>query len=470
MQARPASPEHRVTGSPRQIRCGCECGSAVGLATPWPEVSSVELVFCYLNGYARAGLGPRVKEHGMRISLRAQTVQESPIRKLAPLAAAARQRGTKIYHLNIGQPDVETPPEFMQAIRGFKDPVLAYGPSDGLPELRAAMVDYFARYNVGLEPQDILIANGGSEAILFAFNVVADQGDEIIIPEPFYTNYNGYAEMASLKVVPVRTHAEEGFHLPGDAALEAVVTSRTRAILICSPNNPTGTVLSWAELERLAAFAKRHDLFLIADEVYKEFTYEGQRHRSVLELPGLADRVIVVDSISKRFSACGARVGAVISRNRLVMSSVLKFGQARLCPPTLEQVGAVAAYRLPESYFDDVRAEYQHRRDVMFEALTRDAGIVLRKPAGAFYMIVKMAEIADSDDLAAWLLSDFQLDGETVMVAPAGGFYASPGAGRDEVRMAYVLEAPKIQRAMAIFLAGLERYRHERAGRNAAAR
>lgn len=395
----------------------------------------------------------------MQLSRRAEAIQESPIRKLAPLANAARARGLKIYNLNIGQPDVPTPPEFLKAVAAFSDPVLAYGPSDGLPELRQAMVEYFRRYEIALEPRDILIANGGSEAILFAFNVVADEGQEIIIPEPFYTNYNGYAEMANLKVVPVRTRAEDGFHLPPDAALEKAVTPRTRAMLVCSPNNPTGTVLSWDELERLAAFVRRHDLFLIADEVYKEFTYGGARHRSVLELPGIEERVIVVDSISKRFSACGARVGAVISRNRQVMAAMLKFGQARLCPPTLEQLGAIAAYQLPESYFDGVRVEYQKRRDVMFEGLTRDPGIVLRKPAGAFYMIVKMAGVADSDDFARFLLEDFQLDGETVMVAPAGGFYATPGAGTDEVRMAYVLEAPKIERAMQVFVAGLERYR-----------
>ena len=395
----------------------------------------------------------------MQLSRRAEAIQESPIRKLAPLANAARARGVRIYNLNIGQPDVPTPPEFLKAVTAFSEPVLAYGPSDGLPELRQAMVEYFRRYEIALEPRDILIANGGSEAILFAFNVVADQGQEIIIPEPFYTNYNGYAEMANLKVVPVRTRAEDGFHLPPDAALEKAVTPRTRAMLICSPNNPTGTVLAWEELERLAAFVKRHDLFLIADEVYKEFTYGGARHRSVLELAGIEDRVIVVNSISKRFSACGARVGAVISRNREVMAATLKFGQVRLCPPTLEQLGAVAAYQLPESYFDAVRAEYQRRREVMFEALTTDPDIVLRKPAGAFYMIVKMAGVADSDDFARFLLEDFHLDGETVMVAPAGGFYATPGAGTDEVRMAYVLETPKIARAMQVFLAGLERYR-----------
>jgi aspartate aminotransferase len=395
----------------------------------------------------------------MRISHRAAAIQESPIRKLAPLAAKARTRGLTIYNLNIGQPDVATPPEFLQAVSGFKDRVLAYGPSDGLPELRAAMVDYFARYEIALDPRDILITNGGSEAILFAFNVVADDGEEIIIPEPFYTNYNGYAAMANLKIVPVRSHAEDGFHLPPDEVLEAAVTPRTRAVLVCSPNNPTGTVLAWAELERLAELAKRHDLFLIADEVYKEFTYDGRRHRSVLELPEVRERVIVVDSISKRFSACGARVGAVISRNRDVMAAMLKFGQARLCPPTLEQLGAIAAYHLDESYFEAVRAEYQRRRDVLFEALTCDPGIVLRRPRGAFYMIVKMAGVDDSDAFAEWLLTDHAVDGQTVLVAPAGGFYATPGAGKDEVRMAYVIEVPKLERAAAVFLAGLERYR-----------
>ncbi|MFZ5787797.1 MAG: pyridoxal phosphate-dependent aminotransferase [Acidobacteriota bacterium] len=398
----------------------------------------------------------------MRISQRAAAIQESPIRKLAPLAQAARERGVRIFNLNIGQPDVATPPEFLRAIAAFSDPVLAYGPSDGLPALREAMCDYFARYEIALDPSEVLITNGGSEAILFAFNVVADDGEEIVIPEPFYTNYNGYAEMANVRVVPVRARAEDGFHLPPDEALEAAVSKRTRAVLVCSPNNPTGTVLAWEELERLAAFARRHDLFLIGDEVYKEFTYDGRRHRSLLELPDMGERVIVVDSISKRFSACGARVGAVITRNREVMASILKFGQARLCPPTLEQLGAVAAYRLGEEYFEAVRTEYQRRRDVVVDRLTADPGILLRRPRGAFYVIVKMTGVEDSDDFAAWLLREHQSEGETVLVAPAGGFYATPGLGRDEVRMAYVLEVGKLERAMKVFLEGLERYRARR--------
>ncbi len=395
----------------------------------------------------------------MRISHRARAIQESPIRKLAPLAEAARRQGKTIYYLNIGQPDVPTPREFVDAVAGFADPVLAYGPSEGLADLRTAMCDYFARFDIRIDPGEVIITNGGSEAILFAFNAVADDGDEIIIPEPFYTNYNGYAEMANLKVVPVRTRAEDGFHLPGDDALEAAVSPRTRAVLVCSPNNPTGTVLTWEELERLADFARRHDLFLIADEVYKEFAYDGRRHRSVLELPGMDERVIVVDSISKRFSACGARVGAVISRNRELMAAILKFGQARLCPPTLEQLGAVAAYRMGESYFDAIREEYETRRNVMYEGLTADPGIILRRPRGAFYMIVKMEGVADSDDFARWLLAEHDVGGETVMVAPAGGFYATPGAGKDEVRVAYVLGVERLQRAVEVFLAGLDRYR-----------
>jgi len=400
----------------------------------------------------------------MKLSRRAHSIQESPIRKLAPLAQAARRRGLHLYDLNIGQPDIPTPKEFLDAVSAFQGPVLAYGPSDGLFELREAMCDYFARYDIALDPGEILITNGGSEAILFAFCVVADAGEEILIPEPFYTNYNGYAAIANLKVVPVRTRAEDGFHLPPDAQLDAAVSPRTRAVLICSPNNPTGTVLTWAELERLAAFVRRHDLFLIADEVYKEFTYDGGRHRSVLELPDIRERVIVVDSISKRFSACGARVGAVLTRNRELMGAILKFGQARLCPPTLEQLGAVAAYRLDESYFEAVREEYQGRRDVMYQELTRDSSIVLLRPRGAFYMMVKMTGVEDSDHFAQWLLTDHQVDGETVLVAPAGGFYATAGAGKDEVRMAYVLEAAQLKRAMEVFRAGLERYR-DRAAR-----
>ncbi|MEW5878772.1 MAG: pyridoxal phosphate-dependent aminotransferase [Acidobacteriota bacterium] len=395
----------------------------------------------------------------MQVSRRARAMQESPIRKLAPLSVEAKRRGIHVYHLNIGQPDLPTPPEFLHAVAHFSEPVLAYGPSDGLPALKEAVCEYFSRYRVHLRPNEVLITTGGSEAILFAFNVVADEGDEIIVPEPFYTNYNGYAQMANLRLVPVRTHAEDGFHLPPDEVLEGAISPRTRAFLLCSPNNPTGTVLTREELERVAALCQKHDLFLIADEVYKEFTYDGRVHTSALELPGMESRVIVVDSVSKRFSACGARVGALITKNPQVMAACLKLGQARLCPPTLEQLGAVAAYQLGEEYFAAVREEYQRRRDVLYDKLTAAPGIVLRKPRGAFYMIVKMQGIDDADELAAWFLRDFSYQGETVMVAPASGFYATPGAGKDEVRIAYVLEVPKLERAAEVFLAGLEQYR-----------
>lgn len=394
----------------------------------------------------------------MEISRRARTIQESPIRKLAPLIQSARGRGVSIHHLNIGQPDIATPQAYMDAVSKFHDPVLSYGPSDGLPEMKQAIADYFGRYGIPIEPRETFITTGGSEAILFAFNVVGDTGDQVLIPEPFYTNYNGFASMASMKVVPLTTHAQDGFALPPPEAFERAITSRTRAILICSPNNPTGHIASWEELKALAEVARRHDLFLIGDEVYKEFTYDGATHRSLLELPGMEDRVIVVDSISKRFSACGARIGALICRNRQVIESVLKFGQARLCPPTLEQVGAIAAYNMAPSYFDPIRAEYQRRRDTLREGLTADPSVLLKKPSGAFYMMAAL-DIPDTDKFARWLLTDFDIDGETVMVAPGDGFYATEGKGRNEIRVAYVLECDRLERAARIVVEGLKKFR-----------
>ncbi len=393
----------------------------------------------------------------MNLSQRALGIQASPIRKLAPLMVDARRRGLSIHHLNIGQPDIHTPDAYWDAVKHYQDPVLSYGPSDGLPELKQAIVGYFDRYGVSLEPSDILVTTGGSEAISFAFAALGDFGDEVIVPEPFYTNYNGFATLAGLKVVPVTTKAEDGFRLPPVEAFRKVITKRTRAILVCSPNNPTGTIFRRDELEGLAKLAREHDLFLIGDEVYKEFTYEGARHFSLLQLEGVEERVIVVDSISKRFSACGARVGALISRNHGVMDAVLKFGQARLCPPTAEQVGAIAAYKMDPSYFDPIRKEYQARRDTLFAGLTASPDVVLRKPEGAFYMIVKLP-VKDTDDFARWLLTDWQMDGETVMVAPGDGFYATPGFGTDEIRVAYVLETEKLERAARILVEGMKTY------------
>ncbi len=393
----------------------------------------------------------------MNLSQRALTIQASPIRKLAPLMVEAKKKGISILHLNIGQPDIPTPEAYWQALKHYQDPVLSYGPSDGLPELKQAIVSYFSRYAISIETADVLVTTGGSEAISFAFAAVGDFGDEVIVPEPFYTNYNGFATLAGLKVVPVTTRAEDGFRLPPIEVVERAITSRTRAILVCSPNNPTGVIFTPEELASLAGLAKKHDLFLIGDEVYKEFTYEGAKHTSLLQLEGVSDRVIVVDSISKRFSACGARVGALISRNRDVMEAALKFGQARLCPPTAEQVGAIAAYRMDPSYFDPIRLEYQTRRDTLLAGLTRSPDVILRKPQGAFYMIVKLP-VKDTNDFARWLLTDWQVDGETVMVAPGDGFYATPGLGGNEIRVAYVLETDKLERAARILLQGMERY------------
>lgn len=393
----------------------------------------------------------------MNISQRAKDIQESPIRKLAGVANEAKKRGTHIYHLNIGQPDIHTPPVFYNNINDYGEKVLAYGPSDGLPELKDAMVDYFGHYGIKLTTDNIVVTCGGSEAVSFAFSVIADPGDEVIIPEPFYTNYNGYATLANLKIVPVETKAENGFHLPDLADIEAKITGKTKAIMICSPNNPTGTVFSVNEIKGLGELAKKHGLFLVADEVYKEFTYDGEKHFSILELEGMEDRVIVVDSISKRYSACGARIGAVISRNKDITSSVLKFAQARLCPPTLEQVGAIGAYRQPISYFDEIISEYEKRRNILVDTLLTNKEIVLQKPKGAFYIMAKLP-VDDSDEFAKWMLGEFNVDNETVMVAPGAGFYSTPGKGKQEVRMAYVLESGKLKKAAEIVLKAIEEY------------
>ena len=393
----------------------------------------------------------------MQISKRAIETQESPIRKLAGVANEAKKRGIHVYHLNIGQPDIPTPEIFYKRVKEYSESVLCYGPSDGLPELKEAMCQYFSNYNIALKPENIVVTTGGSEAISFTFNVIADPGDEIIIPEPFYTNYNGYASVSNVKIVPVETLAENGFHLPAISEIEKKITPRTKGILINSPNNPTGTVFTKDEISQLGELAKKHNLFLLADEVYKEFTYDGQKHFSILELEGLEDRVIVVDSISKRYSACGARIGAVISRNREITQSVLKFAQARLCPPTLEQIGAIGAYRLPITFFKDILSEYQKRRDILYEILTSNKNIILQKPKGAFYIMARLP-LDDSDKFARWMLGDFDVNGETVMVAPGAGFYSTPGKGKQEVRIAYVLETAKLEKAGKILLQAIEKY------------
>jgi len=394
----------------------------------------------------------------MDISRRGQTVQASPIRKFKPYADAAIADGVKIFFLNIGDPDIPTPKPILDAVRSFNDPILGYGPAQGFLELRQAIAGYFKDYGISLKADNVLITLGGSEAILMAFATVADPGDEIIIPEPFYTNYNGYASLAALKVVPLTLKVEDGFRLPPAEEFEAKITPRTRAIVLCSPNNPTGTVYTAEELGRVVKLAVKHNLFIIGDEVYKEFVYNGRRHISLLEFEEARDRVIVVDSISKRFSCCGARVGAAITRNDQVYAAMLKFAQARLCPPTIEQRAAIAAYKMGMGYFEPVRREYERRRDVLFEGLSAIPGVVVRKPEGAFYMSVRVP-IRDTEKFVIWMLTDFRLDGQTVMVAPESGFYGTPGKGKDEIRAAYVLNEDDLRRALVVFRAGLEKYK-----------
>ncbi|HNT00586.1 MAG TPA: pyridoxal phosphate-dependent aminotransferase [Candidatus Saccharicenans sp.] len=393
----------------------------------------------------------------MSISRRAQEIQASPIRKLKPLADDAKKRGIHIFHLNIGDPDIPTPQPVIEAFRAYHDPILGYGPSQGFDELRQAIADYFRGYGIKLTADNVLITIGGSEAIHFSFSVVADPGEEIIIPEPFYTNYNGFATFADVKIVPLPLKVEDGFRLPPTEEIEALITPKTRAILLCSPNNPTGTVYTEEELQRVVALVRKHNLFLIGDEVYKEFVYDGLKHKSLLEFKEVEDQVIVVDSISKRFSCCGARIGAVITRNQEVYQAILKFAQARLCPPSVEQYAAIAAYKMGMGYFEPIRQEYQRRRDVLYKGLTSIPGVVLRQPRGAFYAFCRLP-IKDSENFVRWMLTDFSVNQKTVMVAPGPGFYASPGRGQDEVRIAYVLKEEDLIEAIEILRLGLEKY------------
>jgi len=394
----------------------------------------------------------------MQISRRGHDIQASPIRKLKPYADKAQAKGIHIYFLNIGDPDIPTPKPILDEVRSYNDKILSYGPAQGFLELRQAIAGYFKGYGIALDSENVIITVGGSEAILFAFATVADCGDEIIIPEPFYTNYNGYASLANVKIIPLTLRPEDGYRLPPREEIEAKITPRTKAILLCSPNNPTGTVYSPEELERVTSICLKHDQFLIGDEVYKEFVYDGLKHKSILEFEEARDRVIVVDSISKRFSCCGARIGAAITRNEAVYQSILRFAQARLCPPSIEQKAALAAYKMGLGYFEPVRLEYQRRRDILHAGLTSIPGVVVRKPQGAFYMTVKLP-IKDAERFAVWMLNDFSLDGQTVMVAPGQGFYSTPGQGLDEIRMAYVLNEGDIKKALVVFRAGLEKYK-----------
>ncbi len=391
------------------------------------------------------------------LSSRGQSMPPSPIRKLVPFADDAREMGRHVYHLNIGQPDIRTPDTYWDAIKHHGRTVLEYGPSAGLTSYRKKLVDYYKRFNINVSHEEILVTTGGSEAIIFTLMAIADPGDEIIVPEPFYTNYNGFAIETAAKIVTITSGIEEDFQLPPIDSIRKKITDKTRAVLFCNPNNPTGYVYSRKEMEALRKIALEYDLFLLADEVYREFCYDGLTHTSVMHLDGLDDRAVLLDSVSKRYSACGARIGCIVTKNKQIIDTALKFGMARLCPPTLGQLGAEAGIDTPDSYFSEVLQEYTERRDVMVQALRKMPGVVAPNPKGAFYLVARLP-VDDADAFAKWLLTDFHVDNETVMVAPANGFYSTPGLGKDEVRIAYVLNVADIKKAMHILAEGLKVY------------
>ncbi len=381
----------------------------------------------------------------------------SPIRKLVPYAEAAKKRGTKVYHLNIGQPDIETPASILNAVRSTDIKVLEYSHSAGFESYRRKLVEYYGRNNIQINHNQIIITTGGSEAILFAIMSCMDPGDEIIIPEPFYANYNGFATSAGVKVVPIPSSIEDGFALPPIDAFERAVTDRTKAIMICNPNNPTGYLYSMEELMVLKEICLKHDLFLFSDEAYREFCYDGRKHISALSIEGLEEHAILMDTISKRYSACGGRIGAFVTKNQQVLDAAMKFAQARLSPPSFAQILGEAAVDLPTDYFDAVHAEYTSRRDLLVGRLKAMEGVSCPLPGGAFYAMAKLP-VDDSERFCQWLLEEFSHNGATVMMAPAAGFYATPGQGKDEVRLAYVLNSEDINGAMDCLEAALKVY------------
>ncbi len=392
-----------------------------------------------------------------QLSKRAGILPESPIRKLVPYADMAKAKGVEVLHLNIGQPDILTPPEFFDAISEADVKVLAYSPSAGITPLRQKIAAYYSRLGHELELDDILVTTGASEALNFIFASLMNPGDEVIVPEPFYANYNSFALGKDTKVVPVTSKIEDDFSLPAIEEFERRISDRTKAILICNPGNPTGVLYPKEALEKLHEIVRKHDLFLISDEVYREFAYDSLTHHSTLGLKGIENNVIVVDSISKRFSACGARIGCVVSRNQELMTAILKLAQARLSPPTFGQLGAAAVYDLPQSYYDGVNAEYATRRDTLKSELDQIEGVDCPRVNGAFYAMVRLP-VADSEDFCRWMLEEFSHEGATVMMAPGGGFYATPGLGANEVRIAYVLNQADLKRAMACLKHGLQEY------------
>jgi aspartate aminotransferase len=391
------------------------------------------------------------------ISNKAVAMPASPIRKLVPFAEAAKKKGVKIYHLNIGQPDIETPAAFLDAVTGWKAKVIEYSHSAGNESYRKKLCGYYSKYSIKLDYTDILVTCGGSEAIEIAMLTCFNPGDEIIIPEPFYANYNGFSRAADVVVKPVRSYIESGFALPPIEEFEKAIGPKTKGIMICNPGNPTGYLYTKAELEALRDIVKKHDLFLLSDEVYREFCYDGKEYVSVMHLDGIENNVVLLDSISKRYSACGARIGAMISKNKEIMAAALKFAQARLSPPSYGQVGAEGALDTPESYFREVKEEYTERRDYLVKTLNKMEGVFCPTPSGAFYCIAKLP-IDNADKFCQWLLEEFSFEGQTVMLAPATGFYSTPGAGLNEVRLAYVLNRNDLKNALVCLEEGLKKY------------
>ena len=391
------------------------------------------------------------------ISKKAQNMPASPIRKLVPFSDAAKKRGIEVFHLNIGQPDIETPNLALEAVRNYTEKVVKYSPSEGTLSYRKKLCEYYEKYDIRILPEEMIITTGGSEALLMTFLTIMDPDDEVIIPEPFYANYNGFAKNVGVNVKPIYSSIDTGFALPDISEFEKAITPRTKAILICNPNNPTGYLYSEEEMETLRQIVLKHDIFLISDEVYREFCYEDAIHHSALKLKGIEDHVILIDSASKRFSACGIRIGRMITKNKELLAAAMKFAQARLSPPTFGQVAGEAALDSPQSYYDEIVREYESRRDVCIEGIKNIEGAYCPTPKGAFYIVAHLP-IDDSERFCKWMLTDYNYNGKTVMMAPASGFYSTEGRGKQEVRISYCLKKEDLKEAMAILKEALLSY------------
>ncbi len=394
----------------------------------------------------------------MKFSKKIKNMDHSPIRKFYKYAEDAKEKGKKVYHLNIGQPDIKTPDVFMNAIKALDSKIIEYMPSQGIPELIFQIRKYYERHDIFFDNKNIIITNGGSEALTFTMLCITNDGDEIIIPEPYYSNYNIFIKGTGAKIVPITTHAENGFHFAKEEEIISRITKRTKAILLTNPGNPTGTVLTLKEMRMIADVAKAYDIFIISDEVYREFVYDDSPVTSFGQLPDITDRVILIDSISKRFSACGARIGALLTKNEELLDHVLKLCQGRLSCSTLDMIGATELYKLPPSYFEEVKNEYENRRNIVVDILSQIEGVVCRKPSGAFYLTAKLP-VNDAEEFLIWMLTSFDMDDETVMFAPVEGFYETKGLGKNEIRIAYVLNEKDLTRAMNILKCGLEKYK-----------